>query len=571
MIMSKIKYAGILIKQIKPAVQIIIVILVAVILSSFFFRIDLTSEKRYTLSAYSKRVLKNLHDVVFVRVYLEGDLNIPFLKMQRSIREMLDEFRIYGKDNLQYLFINPFKSNDAQMRKDMFNELYEKGLKPVNILSNDKEGGSSEKIIFPGAIITYRGVEVPVNLLQNNPQLSAEENINNSLQLLEFELIKIISSRTKDNTEKLAFIEGHGELDEYQTEDISKEIAWFYQVDRGRIQGKPGILDDYKAVIIAKPSLRFSEQDKYVLDQYLMKGGRILWFLDRVEVSTDSLTMGSTLAMINDLNLDDMLFRYGVRVNPVLIKDLQCNIIPVNVALAGNTPDFRPSPWYYFPLLSSPSGHPVTRNLNMIKSEFVNTIDTIGARKGIKKTVLLKSSVYSNYSNAPALISLDEIRLKPDPEEFRSPGMPVAVLLEGTFESVFRNRIVDNIIPGAANDFIDMSQPSKMLVVADGDIIRNDVRITPQGIYSLPLGFDRYTQQTYGNKDFIMNALHYITGNEELIKLRSRELTLRLLNKVKIKEEKLFWILINTVLPGLMVIIAGITYNFLRRRKYTTI
>ncbi len=564
-------FSGTIKKQVKPAVQIIIVILTAIILSSFFFRIDLTSEKRYTLSAYSKKVLKRLNDVVFIRVYLDGDLNIPFLKMQRSVREMLDEFRVYGRDNLQYVFINPFESNDAQVRKDMFNELYEKGLKPVNILSNDKEGGSSEKIIFPGAIIAYRGVEVPVNLLQNNPQLSAEENINNSLQLLEFELIKVISSRAKDNTEKLAFIEGHGELDEYQTEDISKEIAWFYQVDRGRIQGKLGILDDYKAVIIAKPALRFNEQDKLVLDQYLMKGGRILWFLDRVDVSTDSLTMDATMAMINDLNLDDMLFRYGIRINPVLIKDLQCNIIPVNVALAGNTPDFRPSPWYYFPLLSSPPGHPVTRNLNMIKSEFVNTIDTIGARKGIIKTVLLKSSVYSTFSVAPALISLDEIRIKPNPEEFRSSGMPVAVLLEGTFESVFRNRMVDNIIPGAAKDFIASGSASKMLVVADGDIIRNDIRITPKGIYSLPLGFDRYTQQTYGNKDFIMNALHYITGNEELIKLRSREITLRLLNKVKVKEEKVFWTLINTALPGVVIIIAGLIYNYLRRRKYTTI
>lgn len=569
--MSIGKSAGKLRKQFSTVIQLVTVILIAVILSSFFFRIDLTSEKRYTLSAYSKRVLKNLHDVVFIRVYLEGDLNVAFLKMQRSVREMLDEFRIYGKDNLQYVFINPFESNDAQVRKDMFNELYEKGLKPVNILSSDKEGGSSEKIIFPGAVITYRGVEVPVNLLQNNPQLSAEENINNSLQLLEFELIKIISSRTKDNTEKVAFIEGHGELDEYQTEDISKEIAWFYQVDRGRIQGKPGVLDSYKAVIIAKPALRFSEQDKYVLDQYLMKGGRILWFLDRVDVSTDSLAMGSTMAMINDLNLDDILFRYGVRINPVLIKDLQCNIIPVNVALAGNTPDFRPSPWYYFPLLSSPPAHPITRNLNMIKSEFVNTIDTIGARKGTRKTVLLKSSVYSTFSVAPALISLDEIKLKPNPEEFRSTGMPVAVLLEGTFESVFRNRMVNDIIPDASNDFIQMSKPSKMLVVADGDIIRNDVRVTPQGIFSLPLGFDRYTQQTYGNKDFIMNALHYITGNEELIKLRSREITLRLLNKVKVKKERVFWIMVNTVLPGLIVIIAGVIYNYLRKRKYSTI
>jgi len=555
-------------QHLKLDIQMISVILLAIILSFFFFRIDLTAEKRYTLSPYTKKVLKNLNDIVYVKVYLDGELNIPFRKMQQSLRETLDEFRVYGKDNLQYTFVNPFKSTDAKVREDMFNQLYEKGLKPANILSNDKEGGSSEKIVFPCALIDYKGVEVPVNLLRNNPGISAEENINNSIQSLEFELIKVISSRSKEKVEKVAFIEGHGELDEYQTKDISNEFSWYYQVDRGKIGGQPGILDDYLAVIIAKPSVRFSEQDKYVLDQYIMKGGRVMWFLDRVDISLDSLAVGSALAMINDLNLDDMLFRYGVRINPVLLQDMQCNIIPVNVALAGNNPDFRPAPWYYFPLLSAPLDHPVTKNLNMIKTEFVNTIDTIGARKGTIKTVLLKSSEFSRVVEAPLLMSLDEIRANPQRSDFGRSGLAVAVMLEGTFESVFQNRMISEIIPDPAHEYLSQSGPTAMMIVADGDVIRNDVRVTPQEIMSLPLGLDRYTQQTFGNKDFVMNAMHYLAGNEELVNLRSRDITLRLLDKAKIKEDRTFWVLMNTVLPVVVIILAGIIYNYLRKRKF---
>jgi len=555
-------------QHLKLDIQMMSVILLAILLSFFFFRIDLTAEKRYTLSPFTKKVLKNLNDIVYVKVYLDGELNIPFRKMQQSLRETLDEFRVYGKDNLQYTFVNPFESTDAKVREDMFNQLYEKGLKPANILSNDKEGGSSEKIVFPCALIDYKGVEVPVNLLRNNPGISAEENIHNSIQSLEFELIKVISSRSKEKVEKVAFIEGHGELDEYQTKDISNEFSWYYQVDRGRIGGQPGILDDYLAVIIAKPSVRFSEQDKYVLDQYIMKGGRVMWFLDRVDISLDSLAVGSALAMINDLNLDDMLFRYGVRINPVLLQDMQCNIIPVNVALAGNNPDFRPAPWYYFPLLSAPRDHPVTKNLNMIKTEFVNTIDTIGARKGAIKTVLLKSSEFSRVVEAPLLMSLDEIRANPQRSDFGRSGLAVAIMLEGTFESVFQNRMISEIIPGPAHEYLSQSRPTAMIVIADGDVIRNDVRVTPQEIMSLQLGLDRYTQQTFGNKDFVMNAMHYLAGNEELVNLRSRDITLRLLDKVKIKEDRTFWVLMNTVLPVVVIILAGIFYNYLRKRKY---
>ncbi|HJZ40105.1 MAG TPA: gliding motility-associated ABC transporter substrate-binding protein GldG [Bacteroidales bacterium] len=550
-------------------VSIAVILMLTFILSSFFHRFDLTSEKRYTLSGFSKSSLRNLKDIVYIKVYLDGDLNIQFRKMQLRIIETLDEFRVYAGDNLEYELINPFDNKDAAVVEDVVNELYDKGLKPTNILAKDVEGGSTEKLIFPGAIINYRGVEVPVNLLKNNPGAGAEENINNSLQAFEFEFMRVISSLSVDSTEKIAFIEGHGELDEYQVGDLTRELGWYYQVDRGKIDGRPGILDQYITLVIAKPVTAFNERDKFVLDQYIMQGGKILWFLDLVNANLDSISEGGPMvALIHELNVQDLLFRYGVRVNPILIQDVQCNVIPVNVALAGNPADFRPAPWIYSPLLTAPGKHPITRNLNMIRTEFAGSIDTLEARKGIKKTVLLASSEYSRSVTAPVIISLDEVRYTPSQDQFTSKHLPVAVLLEGSFESAFRNRMISQLFPDTAFGLTESGSPAALLVVADGDIIRNDVRPTPQGVLISPLGLDRFTQQTFGNKEFIVNAIHYLTGHGDLINLRSRELTLRLLDKARIKEDRTKWVLTNTIGPPLLIILAGILFAWLRKKKY---
>jgi ABC-2 type transport system permease protein len=551
------------------AISLVSVLALSYILSSFFYRLDLTTEKRYTLSPYSKKTLRNLKDIVYVKIYLDGDLNIPFRNMQQRIRETLDEFKVYAGDNLEYEFINPFADKNARATQDRVDELYKKGLKPANIIARDKEGGSSEKLVFPGALIEYRNLEIPVNLLKNNPGAGPEENINNSVQALEFEFMRIISSFQSETTEKVAFIEGHGELNEYQVGDITRELGWYFQVDRGKISGKPGILNQYKAVIIAKPSGTFNEKDKFVLDQYIMQGGKVLWLIDMVKAEMDSLRSGgSTVALINQPGIEDMLFRYGVRINPVLLQDIQCNMIPVNVALAGNPADFRPVPWLYSPLLTAPFSHPITRNLNMIRTEFTGTIDTIGARKGIKKTVLLRSSQLSRLVNAPVMISLDEVRLTPRQEQFTSPFQPVAVLLEGQFESAFRNRMTDKLFPDTVVHIQETGSPSSMLVIADGDVIRNDVLPTPQGVKILPLGFDRYTNQTYGNKEFLINAIQYLTGHRELISLRTRQLTLRLLDKAKIKNQRTGWIMFNIIGPPMIIILSGILYSWLRKRRF---
>jgi ABC-2 type transport system permease protein len=546
------------------------VIIIACLSSAVFYRLDLTSEKRYTLSDFSKKTLRNLKDVVHVKVYLDGDLNIPFRKMQQNLNETLDEFRVYAGDHIQYEVVNPFSGKNQVKTDSLINDLYQKGLKPTNILARDKEGGTTEKLIFPGVLIQYNGIEIPVNLLKNNPQAGAEENINNSVQAFEFELMRVISSLSPDSLEKIAFIEGHGEYNEYQVGDITNELGWYFQVDRGKIGGKPGSLNDYKAVIIAGPNTAFSEQDKFVLDQYLMNGGKVLWFVDMVDASLDSIARGGAMvALIRTLNIEDMLFRYGVRMNPVLVQDIQCNMIPVNIALAGNSPDFKPAPWLYSILLAAPFNNPVTRNLNPVKTEFAGSIDTIAARREIKKTVLLHSSEFSRQIQAPLVISLEDVKVIPRQEQYIDKFLPVAVLLEGEFESAFKNRMLTGIFPDTTLPFRREGINSSVLVVADADIIRNDISYDPRGILISPLEIDRYTGQTFGNKEFIVNILQYMTGHADVINLRSRVLTLRLLDKSKIKNERRKWVLINTVGPPLLVLIAGILYNWLRKRKYS--
>lgn len=553
---------------IRLALTIALIIAAAVILSAFHYRFDLTSEKRYTLSGYTKQSLANLEEPVSFTVYLEGDLNIPFHRMKLRLKETLEEFSVYGGKNFKYQFINPFAGKDSKATDELLNQLMGKGLKPTNIIDRDKEGGTVEKLVMPGGIMKYRNRELAVNFLRNNPGAGAEENLNSSMESFEYELMRGIGSFTADSTEKVAFIEGHGEYNEFQVADISDELRWYFQVDRGIINGTPGILDEYKAVIIAGPVSAFNEKDKFVLDQYIMKGGRVVLLVDIVNASLDSISSGNAfLAMIKTLNFEDMLFRYGVRLNPVLIQDIQCGTIPVNVALAGNAPEFRPAPWLYSPLLTAPYSSPLTRNLNMIKAEFAGSIDTIEARKNIRKTVLLKTSRFSREIAAPVLVSLDEVRLNPREEDFNRPYLPVAVLLEGTFESVFKNRMLSGLFGDSIPESTE-SGKSMLLVVSDADIIRNEIRPTPQGVQYMPLGYDRFNSQIYGNKEFISNAIQYMTGRTGLINLRSRELTIRLLDKTRLSNERRKWVLINTIVPSLLVIIAGAIYSYIRRKQF---
>lgn len=551
-------------------ITLIVILLINYIASKAYFRLDLTADKRYTLSDASRNILDSLNDIVYIEVYLDGEMPIGFQKMQKSINELLDEFRVVADENIQYRFVNPSESSDQSKRNEIYQDLYQRGVDPTNVKDRDEEGGVAEKILFPGAIITYRDKETPVNFLVNNPTQSAEVNLNNSIQSVEYNIIDAIRKITIENRKRVAFIEGQGELDEYQTGDITRALSEYYDIDRVTIKDYINILDPYEVVIVAGPTEQYTEKSKFILDQYIMNGGKVLWFIEEVKVSMDSLsTSGLTFALMNDVNLGDQLFKYGVRVNPNVIEDFQCAVIPVNTALSGKQPKFAPAPWMYFPMLNTPSSSPITKNLNLIKSEFPSQIDILDTKTELKKQVLLASSANSKLSNVPLLVSLSQIKDQVDPATYNQPLNTIAVLLEGQFESVFKNRLINKFTDGKEFSFKEKSRNTKMIVVSDVDIIRNDVKNRADGMFITPLGYDRYTKQTYGNKEFVMNAVHYLVDENGILDIRSRELQLRILDKAKVQEEKSKWRFVNTVLPVILILIFGFLMAYLRKKKYT--
>lgn len=551
-------------------IALVIILLINYISLNIYFRLDLTADKRYTLSDATVEILDSLEDVVYIEIYLDGEMPIGFQRMQKSIHELMDEFRVIAGSEIQYQFINPSKSSDQSKRNAIYQDLYDRGLNPTNVKDRDEEGGLAEKILFPGAIITYQEKETPINLLVNNPGLSAEVNLNNSIQSLEYEFIDAIRKITAKQRKKIAFIEGQGELDEFYTGDITRSLNEYYEIDRVTIKEYINILDPYDAVIIAGPTEEYTEKSKFIVDQYIMNGGKVLWFVESVKISMDSLsTGGATFALMNDINLSDQLFKYGVRVNPNVIQDVQCAVIPVNTAITGTQPKFAPAPWLYFPLLVAPDNNPITKNLNMIKSEFPGVIDTVGNNSDVKKKIILSSSHNSRVLNVPLLVSLTQVSEKLDPLTFNQPNNPIAVILEGQFESVFKNRMINEYIVGQEFSFKEKSKFTRMIVVSDADIIKNDVRQRADGVFITPLGYDRYTKQTYGNKEFVMNAVHYLVDESGILDIRSREFKLRLLDKSKIQEEKTKWQIINTVLPIVFILIFAVLLAYIRKRKYT--
>jgi ABC-2 type transport system permease protein len=548
-----------------------LVILLASLSSLLRFRLDLTEDSRYTLSGATRKILSDVRNDIYVQVYLDGELPIPLKKLKRSVREMLDEFRIASGRKIDYEFINPSEGKDARQRQARYQSLINKGLTPINIQAGDAEGGSTQKIIFPGMLINCNGTEVPVNFLKNNPAISYEQNILHSVEGLEYELIQNIATLSSDTIYKVAFIEGHGEIPEVETADLTLNLARFFTVDRGIIGGKAGILDNYAAVIIAGPEKEFSESDKLVLDQYIMNGGKVMWLFDEVAVNSDSLVFGETVGLYRPLNIEDQIFMYGARVNPSIVQDLECMVIRLKVASGSTNQQIVPAPWVYYPLLVPSPASPVTRNLNRVKGEFVNYIDTVGLDPAIKKSVLLSTSGNSRILSPPLMISLKEAELTPDVKDFNKSALPVAVLLEGEFPSAFRNRVVSNLTDNKNLRIRDKSSKTKLIVIADADIIRNEVRHSGREVSPLPLGQDKYTGQMFGNRDFLINCLNYLVDDHGIMELRSREMKLRLLNKIKVKSEKTQWQLINVLGPVVLVILAGLIYNYYRKRKYTKI
>ena len=561
---------------------IVIIILVNSIGYYVFTRFDLTSEKRYTLSEPTKKILKNLDDIVYFEVYLDGDFPAGFKRLRRETKEMLDEFRAYS-DKIQYEFINPSESSDPAERDAVYKKLVERGLQPTDLQVKNKEG-NSRQIIFPGTIISYREKQVPVELLNSQMGVPPEEVLNNSIQNLEFNLISAVKKLTTVKKPKVAFIEGHGELPLIDVADVTLALQESYSVERVRIDGNvnslterqaidsvnTGIFNKFDAIIVAKPDSAFTEKDKFIIDQFIMRGGKVLWLIDPVSASMDSIYKSDiTFGLINDLNLDDQFFTYGIRLNTDLIMDLNALPIPVKTGESGGTPQIDFFPWYYFPVLYPLSDNPIVKNLNAIKTEFISSIDTISG-SNVKKTILLTSSQYAKTVNTPALITLEILKEEPDRRLYNKKYIPVSALLEGKFKSVYAGRVPPEIANDKIMGFLEESRPTKMIFVADGDVIKNQVNYTKgKKPFTYPLGYDRYTGQTFGNKDFILNAMDYLIDESGLITIRSREIKLRLLDRTKINENGLYWKILNVVAPVVVMLIMGLIMGFVRKKKYS--
>ena len=560
---------------------IILTVIIAVnIIASFVYtRFDLTSEKRYTLSDTSKEILKNLDDYVYFRVYLEGDFPAGFKKLRKETKEMLDEFRAYSKF-IDYEFINPSESNDAAERNETYKLLYQSGLNPTEIAMQTK-AGAQQLIIWPCALISYQEKEKPLDLLDTHIGESSNQVLNNSAQNLEYKLISSIKELTQEKRASIAFIEGHGELNENEVYDITRSLQKKYNVQRISLNEQITALNkrtvthdssivissNYDAIVIAKPTKPFSEKDKFIIDQYVMHGGKILWLIDPVFATMDSLQVSeSTIGNALNVKLDDMFFKYGLRLNTNLLLDLNSAKIALRTGQMGGQAQIEYFNWYYFPLLNAGSNNSIVKNINPVKADFVSSIDPVISDSDVQKIPLLKTSNYTNISNAPAYITLGMLRQKPDQRMFSQKSQNVAYLLKGEFESLYANRMTSGIMDSKEIGFKTISTPTSMIVVADGDIIRNQFHI-PKG-YPLPLGFDQYTQTTYGNKEFIENAISYLVGGEGLIEIRSRELKIRLLDMNKVNNDALLWQIVNVVLPSFIMVIFGFILAFIRKRKY---
>ncbi len=544
------------------------IILVNIFANYFFTRIDFTKEKRYTISPITENILNSLKKPVLVTVYLEGDFPAGFKRLRNATKDLLIDFKAYAGNNIEFNFIDPVEGKTEEQKQQFFEELYAKGIEPTN-LSVKTENGLSQKVIFPGATINYGGKEISVKLLQSRIGLSPDEVLNNSIQNLEYAFISAIKKATAGGKPRIAFTENHGELSDLQLQDALKTLSEGYEAGRVNLstvtyQG----LEKIKLLVIPKPNTAFTEAEKYKIDQFLMRGGKIIWSLDAVTAELDSMQAGrgEQLAFVKELNLDDQLFKYGIRINQDLIGDMNCVQIPVNVGNVAGQGQIQLLPWLFYPLIMPVLSHPMIKNMEGIKTEFVSTIDTI-AVKGTKKTVLLSTSPYNRTLKIPTLISLQMVEQQPDPRQFQSVPKAVGVLLEGKFKSVFQNRaiptkITENFSAVAESGF------TKMLVLSDGDIFKNQFSEKDGSVF--PLGYDRFTQQTYGNKTFLLNAVDYMLDDSGLISLRNKEITLRLLDKGRIKAEALKWQIINMVLPVIVILIFAIFQHLYRRQKYAS-
>lgn len=571
--MSTIKKRSI----IKYIIQLLIILLIAYIASISFVRLDLTSDKRYSLTPATIELMEGLENKVLVRVYLKGDYPADFKRLENATRELLEEMRSYSDKNLEFVFINPSKSTDKKAREKFYGDLIKSGLLYTN-LPIETADGIQEKIIFPGALISLGEKEIPVQILRSRERLPNAVMINQSINNLEYEFSNAIQKLLTKQKKSIAFIEGHGELNTIDVQDFSIALRDHYNVDKvllnDNINALSSVIDDksyrknkFDLLLVAKPRLPFSDKDRFILDQYIMRGGKVIWMIDGVKADMDSLrAKQQSIALPNKLNIEDMLFTYGARINKDLILDKTCAPIMLNVGNYGDQPQMKMFPWYFYPVLIPLGDHPIVTNIDPVLTQFTSSIDAVGD-SSIHKTVLLESSELTRIYKSPARINLAIVNSPMDFTSNAEPFRPVAMLLKGKFESFFKFSLPPVIRDSDEIDFREISEETQMIVISDGDIIRNPVNAAKNRFF--PLGYDKNAGRiVYGNKDFLMNAVNYLLADQQLISVRSKSITLRQLNNEKVKKEYFFWQFINLAIPVGLIVLLGIGLNWYRKKKY---
>lgn len=533
---------------------------VNVLANFFFFRIDLTEEKRYSLSDGTINLLENLPSDVVVKVYLDGEMPAGFKRLQSAVRETLEEFKVHAGNKLNYRFVNPDDFSTEKERKEFYEEMLRRGMMPTNVV-DVKSGKRTEKPVFPWAIISVDTLETKTLLLKGSRLASPQEQLNQSYEGVEYQLASAISELTAGTRKRIGILNSVSKVPAGRLSDAIVSLQKKYDLFQVDLAKSPN-LSGLDAILMVKPDVPFSEDDKFKLDQFVTHGGKAVFFMDALKV--DSVGQEGTYAQPSQLGLDELFFRWGVRVNANLIKDLElCGAIPLNVGMNGDKPNIQIVPWRFFPLLNSFGKSPIVKNLDAVYAHFAGTMDTVQAA-GIEKTPLLMTSPYTQVLNAPVLVSYNEARRQPNPRDYKAGVKTVAYLLEGTFTSMYQNRILPS--DPRAKNFQAQSPPTSIVICADGDIPLNDWDTKRNVPY--PLGYDRFSQQTFANKDLVLNIFDYLLDDNGVIASRSKEVKLRPLDKIQLAEKRMFWQVINLGAPLLCVVLLGLVWQWWRKRKY---
>ncbi len=537
----------------------------------FFKRFDLTADKRYTLSATSLNIIKEVKQPLYVDVFLEGNFPGEFKKLQTETQQLLGEFKAYNS-NIIFQFVNPLEKEEN--REQIMQKFYDRGLTPLNVTMNEK-GKQTQEVVFPWAVVTYGNKSTKVPLLKNMMGASTAQKVVSSVQHLEYAFANSFNTVSKKREKKIAIIKGNGEMADRNIADFLKSVRENYYIGPFTLDSvakSPNntlkALKKYDLAVIAKPTEAFTDDEKEVLDQFVMQGGKTLWLVDQVNMEMDSLlNTGANLAFPRDLNLNDMFFKYGIRIKPDLIKDVMATPISLATGQEGSGTQYTKFPWLYSPMIYPVDNKdkskisPIVSNLDGLKFEFTNPIELL--KNDIKKTVLLQSSPYSKSVGTPTEINLKIVQERPDQKEFTGKGnLPVAVLLEGKFHSVYQNRV----LPFKENNFLSIGKENKMIVISDGDVVKNQL---DKNYQPLELGFDKWTNNLYANKEFMMNCVNYLLDDNGLINIRSKEVNLPILDTQKVTEEYSLSQIITVGFPIVILAVFGLLFTFLRKRKYS--